>query len=114
MVVYTPGTLPKVVGQEIYSLMETCDNDFVPPLSSRSQIGQENWTECAASASVDRPPILAKTWSTNKASMSVLGQHGTPLARVPADRGLGIERCTGQRHQHVCAPRWSLQAFKTI
>ena len=91
MVVYTPGTLPKVVGQEIYSLMETCDNDFVPPLSSRSQIGQENWTECAASASVDRLPILAKTWSTNKASMSVLGQHGTPLARVPADRGLGID-----------------------
>ena len=161
MVVYTPGTLPEVVGQEIYSLMETCDNDFVPPLSSRSQIGQEDWTERAASANVDmyfdslvarthivtarrgndlagfcayerpytwfnreylyvstavvapswrgrgvsrefmtpvlraalvsRLPILAKTWSTNEASMSVLSHHGTPLMRVPADRGLGID-----------------------
>lgn len=160
--VYRPGHLPQSLARQLLSLTRRCDEDFVPPLSWRHQLGQdlrglgprdaggvEDYVDsllelahlvvliqhgrlvgyCAyywpwiwrgtehvyVSTAVVAPshrgrglstrmgrrvvvqalrrrvPLLAKTWSTNKASMGALSRWGRVDKIVPDERGAGVD-----------------------
>ena len=160
--VYRPGHLPQSLARQLLSLTRRCDEDFVPPLSWRHQLGQDlrglgprdaggvvDYVDsllelahlvvliqdgrlvgyCAyywpwiwrgtehvyVSTAVVAPshrgrglstrmgrrgvvqalrrrvPLLAKTWSTNKASMGALSRWGRVDKIVPDERGAGVD-----------------------